>query len=105
MQLLPILLFAVQILAVRISYSCKYDGQGMAQPQRKSGGTVSDADGQQVVNNMATWSNDRYTASYSTSVPNLINVACAQNAASKSAASDNVNNMQQCVNHMGNPCP
>ena len=80
--------------AARISYSAKFtNGDKTSRTQKL--GEVPDDKADLIVNNMQTWSNDKYTAT--TSRHNMIVVANVEPAASKGKASEEVQDMQSIV--------
>ena len=100
--LLAFLLLATNVLATRVTYSGKFTGQKVGDRTQKLA-TVDDHKGEQIVENMATWSNGKYTASKSGSAVNMITVVNAVAAASKGQASEMVQEMQTIVSHNYRP--
>ena len=96
--LLAFLLLATNALAaVRVTYSAKFTGQKVGDRTQKLA-SVEEDEANQIVEHMATWSNNKYTASQSRSVANMIIVVNAVAAASKGEASEMVQEMQSIVN-------
>ena len=82
--LLAVLLLVTDAFAARISYSAKFtNGDKTSRTQKL--GEVPDDKADLIVNNMQTWSNDKYTATASRY--NMIVVANVEPAASKGKAS------------------
>ena len=100
--LLALLLLATNILAVRVTYSGTYTGQKVGERTQLLD-TVDDDKGEQILGNMATWSDNKYKASKSRSVPNMIIVTNNVKAASKAEASEMVQEMRATVNHNYKP--
>ena len=94
--LLAALLLVTDVFAARISYSAKYTNGDNTQRTQKLG-NVPDDKADLIVNNMQTWSNDKYTATQTRH--NIIVVANVEAAASKGLASEQVQDMQSIVNN------
>lgn len=92
--LLALLLLATNIFAARINYSAKYhDKDKIARTSKNA--EVPDDKEQLILDNMATWSDDKYNAAKSKH--NVIQVTNAEPAASKGKASEEVQEMQSIV--------
>lgn len=89
------LLLAADAFAARINYSAKYkDGDKTSRTSKN--GNVPDDKEQLIIDNMKTWSNDRFEAGKSRH--NIIQVTNIVEASSKGAASQEVQDMQHIVN-------
>lgn len=92
--MLALLLLATDALAARINYSAKYtDGAKISRTFKNA--EVADDKEQLILDGMASWSGNRYTATKSRL--NIIQVVNAQPAASKGKASEQVQDMQSIV--------
>lgn len=100
--LLAILLLATEAWAVNMQYTAKYNGKDLkgkeaTMTEKKAGGSLTDAEGEEVIKNMGTWSNNKFKATKSR-VANIITVVNTSNAANKNEATSEVNEAQQLVN-------
>ncbi|KAI9722707.1 MAG: hypothetical protein M1812_001638 [Candelaria pacifica] len=92
--LMAFLLLATNVFAARINYSAKYkDGDKTSRTSKNA--NVPDDKEQDILDNMKSWSNDKYTASKSKF--NIIQVINVEEAASKGKASEEVQDMQSIV--------
>ncbi|KAI0896647.1 hypothetical protein F4806DRAFT_465280 [Annulohypoxylon nitens] len=92
--LFAFLLLAADVFAARINYSAKYhDGKKVARTSKN--GEVADAVAQSILTEMHTWSGGAYQAGMSKY--GFIQVVNTQVAASKGAASTQVQNMQALI--------
>ncbi|KAI2467397.1 hypothetical protein F4781DRAFT_402259 [Annulohypoxylon bovei var. microspora] len=96
---LAFLLLATDVLAARINYSAKYkDGKKTSRTSKN--GEVSDERAEAILQDMHTWSGGRYLAGMSKY--GFIQITNAQVAASKGAASAQVQEMQSLIHqHAG----
>ena len=94
--LLAFLLLATNVFAARINYSAKYKDGDKTQRTSKNANVPDDKE-QSILDNMKTWSDNKYEAHKSTRV-NIIQVTNIVEAASKGKASEEVQDMQQIVN-------
>ena len=91
---LAFLLLATNVFATRINYSAKYhDKDKIARTSKNA--EVPDHKEQLILDNMATWSDNKYNAAKSKH--NVIQVTNAEPAASKGKASEEVQEMQSIV--------
>ena len=91
---LAFLLLATNVFAARINYSAKYhDKDKIARTSKNA--EVPDDKEQLILDNMATWSDNKYNAA--NSKHNVIQVTNAEPAASKGKASEEVQEMQSIV--------
>ena len=94
--LLAFLLLATDVFAARINYSASYkDGDKISHTSKNK--EVPDDKEQLIVDNMRTWSDDKYEAHKNARV-RLIQVTNLKDAASKGKASEEVQEMQKIVN-------
>ena len=92
--LLAVLVLATDVFAARITYNAKYtDGDKIARTTKNA--EVPDDKEQSILDNMGTWSDDKYTATKSKH--NIVVVTNAKPAASKGKASEEVQEMQSIV--------
>ena len=92
--LLAVLLLATDVFAARINYSAKYtDGDRISRTSKNA--NVPDDKEQSILDNMKTWSNDKYTATKTRH--GIIQVANVEPAASKGKASEEVQDMESIV--------
>jgi len=97
--LFAVLLLAVDVLGVRINYANKWkykDGHGVEKEQRnsKSGGTITDAHGEDVLQHIHEW-NSEYSASKNATL-NLITVQ-GPTYANKDGSTKGIQDMQHLV--------
>jgi cell fate regulator YaaT (PSP1 superfamily) len=100
--LLAVLLLATEALAININYTAKYNGKDLkgnaaTQTEKKAGGSLTDEQGQEVIEKMGEWSNNKFKATKSR-VANIITVVNTSNAKDKNDATSEVNEAQQLVN-------
>lgn len=93
--LLAIFLLASDVFAIRINYSAKYKVGKKIERTSKNGGEVPDAAQDEIIQNMGRWSNGAYSAGLSKH--GMIQVVNSVPAASKGAASGQVQQMQTIV--------
>ena len=92
--LLASLLLTTEVLAARITYSAKFhDGHKI--PHTSKLGNVPDDKEQDILDNMAHWSDNKYSAKKSKH--NMILVVNAEAAASRGKASEEIQEMQSIV--------
>ena len=92
--LLAFFLLATDVFAARITYSAKYDNNGKVARTTKNAEVPDDKE-QLILDNMASWSDDKYGASKSKH--NIILVVNNEPAASKGKASEEVQEMVEIV--------
>lgn len=94
-SLLAFLLLATEVLTARIVYSAKYKGKDRTQHTSKNA-NVPDDKKQLIIDNMRTWSDNKYSAGLSRHVDIL--VTNAEPAASIGKAGEEIQEMQSIVN-------
>ena len=93
--LLAFLLLTTEVFAVRINYSAKFQSGSEVKRTSKNGKTVPDDKEQDIISNMGSWSEDKYSASKS--AHGFIQVINVKVAASKGEGNDEVKEMESIV--------
>ena len=89
-------MLATDVFAARINYSAKFTDQNGVVHRTQKLGSIDDDKADLVVNNMGTWSDNKYSATLSRH--NMVMVVNAVAAGSKGEASQEVQDMQSLVN-------
>lgn len=98
---LAALLLAGEALASKIAYACRYNGKGIDGKDRvvteqKAGGTVPDDKDNDVLNDIGTWSSNKFSAKKNART-GIIIVTNTEVAADKSTATNENNEAQSLV--------
>lgn len=98
---LAAILLAGEALASKITYACRYNGKGLdgkdkMVTEQKAGGTIPDGKDNDVLNDIGTWSSNKFSARRNAAT-GIIIVTNTELAADKSTATDENNEAQSLV--------
>ncbi|MCJ1278048.1 hypothetical protein MMC21_005862 [Puttea exsequens] len=93
---LAFLLLATNVLAARIRYNASFPHNGITDSTGKNGGRIDDSKVQVIVDNIGSWSDNKYSATFRADL-NLITVTNVNAAASSNDAHDEVKDMEHVV--------